>query len=413
MLVTRLLRTHWKLLLIGVAVLLNVVFVTVLVGGAAALLPEGEYTQSLEELSQTSPTFEALGKFFVRLAEDRGAVFAFEVLKRAPLPPGVDIHLLGHLVGDELYKQQGLDGMKFCTPDFRNACSHTVVIGALLEDGMAVFDQVHEVCKGAPGGRGAYTMCFHGFGHGVLAYAEYDVPEALQLCELVGTEAYNNREYAECAGGLTMEMISGVHDRDLWQKKKVIYMPDDDPLALCKNEAFTDEARDMCYGYITPQLFMAAGADLGNPDPATFPDAFRFCNQLSVEDARARAACFGGFGKEFVVLAQDRDIRKTADMTDAQLTRVHEWCAYAGDSDGRSVCERHALGSLYWGGENDPDVSIRFCTTMSGMNAVQECVATLTSHVGYYVSDPEYRAQFCAALPESLTSQCEEDLRGA
>jgi len=409
---THFLATHWRVLCVVAALVLNAVLATVLVLDYTGFSQEAAYAQSLDALSQVPPTFDALGKFFVRLAESDGAVYAFEVLKRAPLPLELDVHLLGHLVGDELYKQQGITGMKFCTPDFRNACSHTVVIGALLEDGPSVFEQIHDVCAQAPGGKGAYTMCFHGFGHGVLAYAEYEVSDALPLCERVGTAAYQNREYSECVGGVTMEMVSGVHDRALWEQKKTIYMPEDDPLALCQHESFSDEVRGMCYVYITPQLFVAAGANLGNPDPSTFAEAFQFCDKLPKADERARSACFGGFGKEFVVLAQNRDIRKIAEMTDMQLVRIHEWCADAGNDEGERACSAHALSSLYWGGENSANTSIRFCGLTKNQEYARECFAQLIEHVSFYISDPGYRAQFCSSLPESFTSQCQTLLRG-
>ena len=248
---------HWRMLALVFLVLLNVSM------GLALMerLPwvSDPYASSLAELARGPQSFDALGAFFVRLAEEKGAVYAFEVLKRAELPPNTDAHLLGHIVGDELYKQEGIAGMRFCTPDFRNACSHTVVIGALLEEGMAVFDKVHDACRRAPGGAGAYTMCFHGFGHGALAYAGYEVSDAVPLCARVATDAAEGREYTECIGGITMEMVSGIHDRDLWLPMKQKYMPTEDPLTLCRNDAFPNEVKHMCYIYITPQLFEAAG----------------------------------------------------------------------------------------------------------------------------------------------------------
>src|SRR3989344_6471857 len=77
--------------------------------------------------------FKELSDRFAQLARERGGVYAFEVLKQADLPPNTDLHLLGHIVGDELYKQEGLAGIAHCTQDFRNACSHSIVIGTLNE----------------------------------------------------------------------------------------------------------------------------------------------------------------------------------------------------------------------------------------------------------------------------------------
>ena len=60
-------------------------------------------------------------------------------------------------------------------------------------------------------------MCFHGFGHGVLAFSDYELPKALELCEKVGTEKYDYQEAKECVGGALMEMRGGMHNPVLMQ----------------------------------------------------------------------------------------------------------------------------------------------------------------------------------------------------
>lgn len=395
---------------LGVLLLLVHIVLAILLLTPSERTTNAMYAAVLTELETVSVNFAAFSNFFLELAETNGAVHAFEVLKRAEIPPNIDVHLLGHVIGDELYRQQGIEGMKHCTHDFRNACSHTVVIGALLEHGMQVFDEVHDVCRQAPGGSGAYTMCFHGFGHGVLAYTEYEPQAAVALCKRVGTAEHSNREYYECAGGVTMEMTSGIHDPVVWEKKKAVYMPADDPLALCRNDYYPDEVKSVCYVYITPMLFAAAGADLGNPNPDTFADAFAMCDTIPKDRSSDRAACFGGFGKEFTVLAQNRDVRDMSSMQTEQLRTVATWCGMTDDSAGRQACLGQALASLYWGGENDPEVSIRFCDLLPNSTDVAQCFTNLFHSVAQYVADPVYRAAICARVPESFVSECNDIL---
>ena len=84
----------------------------------------------IEEIraKQLSP-FQELSSYFQDVAVKKGAGYAYDVLKRVSLPSNIDMHLMGHVVGDILYSQQGLAGMNACTHDFRNACSHTIVVG--------------------------------------------------------------------------------------------------------------------------------------------------------------------------------------------------------------------------------------------------------------------------------------------
>ncbi len=212
--------------------------------------------------------FRELSDYFEDLALDKGALYAFDVLREAKLPPNIDIHLLAHTVGDILYKQKGAAGILLCTQDFRNACSHTIVIGTLLEKGPDSFKEIAALCKKAPGGPGAYTMCFHGLGHGVLAYNGYDLAKAAEMCGLSG--APGGKEEAECIGGTVMEMVSGVHDKEVWEAKKGEYFKDSDPLYPCTAAFMPASAKRMCYTYLTPHLFGFYGGDEHNPTPADF-----------------------------------------------------------------------------------------------------------------------------------------------
>src|SRR3989338_10209532 len=139
-----------------------------------------------------------------------------KIFKAAPLGPNIDLHLLGHAVGDELYKQEGLNGITICDNDFRNACSHSIVIGLFYDKGDGALSEISEACRKAPGGSGAYTMCFHGLGHGILAATGYDMGKTAEYCKKTDTTTCK-RESTECIGGSVMEIIGGgFHDREIW-----------------------------------------------------------------------------------------------------------------------------------------------------------------------------------------------------
>lgn len=371
---------------------------------------EADLASDLKDLKTVEQDFPSIRTFFVDLAKEKGGVYAFELLKRAPVPPNTDLHLLGHAVGDELYKQQKFEGMKYCTHDFRNACSHSIVVGALLEKGMAVFDEVNAVCKLAPGGPGAYTMCFHGFGHGVLAYTDYEMPKAVELCKKVGTPEYNGQEIDQCIGGMVMEMYGGINDPATWEAKKDLYLSDTDPLKMCKADYMPESAKVLCYSYITPFIFDAAGAINGNPTPDIYPKAFSFCDEVKNEEQRK--SCYGGLGKEFIVLSQDRDIRRMEDTPNDKLALSATWCMLASKEEAQTACLLTIVDSLFWGGENDPEVSIRFCSLLDQDPAVQKnCFAHLFEIARYYQADPLIRNKICEATPAEYQKLCQETLK--
>lgn len=363
--------------------------------------PEIEYLQA-----SALQSFEELSKYFSELAKEKGGAYAYEVLKQAPVPPGTDMHLLGHVVGDILYGQEGLNGIKVCTHDFRNACSHTIVVGLFLEQGESALSQIAETCYQAPGGSGAYTMCFHGLGHGVLAYTAYDLEKAVELCEKTGTPEYGYQESSQCMSGTIMEILAGVHDREAWAKQYKNYLKDDEPLYPCTASFIPDYARPLCYVYLTPHLFEAAGASLAKPTPADYKKAFPFCNKIPVSDTGNRDACYGGFGKEFVGLALDRDIRNVDAMTDGQMKNAYNWCLLADNEGGAISCIKHATNSLYWGGENDRSAAIRFCSLMGDETYQEPCFANLIGAVQNYIQDPSYKKEFCKEIPDLYQEKC-------
>ena len=376
-----------------------------------------EQTESYPEIQEISTRnfsgFEELKKYFQDLAQKKGGRYAFEILRKAVIPPNTDLHLLGHAVGDILYQQEGLKGITACDNDFRNACSHSIVVGLFSDKGESALPEITEACRQAPGGPGAYTMCFHGLGHGILAANGYDMDTASKYCKKTSSSV-NNSESTECIGGMIMEIIGGgFHDREIWASQRKENLNPKKPLGLCQQNFIPEEARFMCYIYLTPFLFEAADIDLGKPDPALFGKSFAMCNALPINDKINRDACFGGFGKEFIGMVQARDIRQEAvkNISTESFDDVYEWCQKADNKDGTAACIVHGMNSLFWGGENDRIGAERFCGVIQDNQYNRDsCFQNLITSVGVYVSDQAYRQAFCAELPEDYQQSCRERL---
>lgn len=372
--------------------------------------PEAAYAEA-GTIAEGAADFEALAVRFEALSTEKGGAYAFEVLRRAQIPPNTDLHLLGHRVGDILYQQKGIEGIQDCTQDFRNACSHSIVVGALTDFGEAALPEIREACKKAPGGPGAYTMCYHGLGHGVFAFFSYSLPETVAMCEKTGTPEYRNREAIECIGGAIMELTGGGgHDREAWEKAREKYLLKNDPLSPCMSAVIPDESKSQCLTYLTPELWKHADIDMGTPNPEQFADAFTYCEKIPTSKADLRDACFGGFGKEFVPLSAGRDIRRIDELDNAAYERAIEWCMSARPQDGKRSCLDQALNSIFWGGENNPQASFRFCSLVTDAALQPICYAQLGGNIRQYTSG-EKRSSLCAQLPESAQEVCAPEAR--
>ncbi len=386
---------------------LFVIFASVLIFGGLVQTFGGSFYPELSYLNKKNLQFSDLQKFFKQMADKKGALYAFSALKIAKLPPNTDVHLLGHTIGDILYKQKGLDGIKYCTQDFRNSCSHSIVVGLFVERGSSALDDIAEVCRTAPGGTGAYGMCFHGLGHGILAFAGYNMEKAVELCRKAGTEQTGYIETAECVGGVVMEMVAGVHDKSAWEKERGKYLLSTKPLSPCTEPFVPAVAKPNCFLYITPHLWEAAGGDLGNPTDAVFSKSFAYCEQLKGENAVYKELCYGGFGKEFVGLAQSRDIRNIGAMGEAELGLVYKWCNLAGNMFGIKSCVKQAINSLYWGGENELGATIKFCGIVTDEEIKESCFNHVIGSFRFYQrSNPKKLEQSCKNLPEPYNLRC-------
>jgi len=383
----------------------TIVFLSVLLGWWFFLYVPQDYIE-VTELNNQHLSFDEYVDYFEHVAEEKGAPYAFEVLRRVNLVPGTDLHLLGHVVGDVLYRQEGIEGIHECTQDFRNACSHSIVVGLFTDRGIEALEDIANACQNAPGGTGAYTMCFHGLGHGILAYSNYDFEQAVELCKKTGTPERNNREYIECVGGTTMEMIAGVHDRNAWEMQQDKYFDETDPLTPCNQSYVPEDARPICYTYLTPHLFEFAGGNLGNLSEEIYIKAFKYCNAIPTTEQESRDACFGGLGKEFIVLAAGRDVRDLGSLDDASLSLVRRWCALTDDPTGELVCNANALGSLFWGGENNPDASFAFCSVATDEQLKNECYAQLAHMISGFLRGTPEGDILCKRLPEPHRDFC-------
>lgn len=352
-------------------------------------------------------SFQELEQRFAALADEKGALYAYDILRKAPLPEGTDLHLLGHAVGDKLYAQKGTEGIALCTEEFRNACSHSIVIGTLNELGPSqeALALIDASCRKAPGGLGAYTMCYHGLGHGVLAYFGYDLKETSAFCGRMSTQEYQNEQGAQCIGGAIMELVGGGgHDRDKWLTAQTKYFNDRRPLSPCDTSLVPQNAKVFCYSYLTPRFLLLAGAELAAPDPSTFEKAMSYCGAVPAGDTASRRACFGGFGKEFVPMAAGRDIRTVGNYSDEVYTRAIQWCALGRSLEARTYCIAEALESVFWGGENNPDASFRFCSLVQDPDESTACYEALARGIARYL--PQDAMSLCQRIPPAQRALC-------
>ena len=403
-------NTFFKKPTLGILV---AVFVLALAGAAWVFLTK-QHAPAYPELSQIQKlwAFDEYEDYFVNLAQKKGAVYAFEVLRYAEVPSTIDIHRIAHNIGYVHFEQKGLAGIYECTTDFRNACEHAIVVQALITLGTQALHDVAKVCSEGPGGLGAYVHCFHGVGHGLMAYLNYDYENAVGTCRKVYDIAVSLRPevttellWQECVGGATMELTQGEHDKDAWEKAKLTYMPATDILMPCNVDFIPSDVRPICYAYLKPRFLEAAGATRGVASPEAYPKALSYCKMIPEDEFGSRDGCYAGFGAAFAYFANG-DARTLEHMSDDAIVNVHTWCSFADNPRGQRICDLSALDNIFWGGQSDSPASIVYCTLAPDLEIKKSCFTTLISYAQESFENKQKLDAFCGRLPSEYTDVC-------
>ena len=158
------------------------------------------------------------------------AIGLFTLLQtRGDIGPTVDGHHVAHHIGHETAKDFGAtaEALALCPDSYNYGCmhgffQHALGMGALSSQTAA---KICDDLQGPAYPGKTWQSCYHGFGHGVMLYTDYDLPKALAVCDTLQSGAAREA----CWQGVFMENVDVALDGD-WQKGSFSY---DDPLAPC------------------------------------------------------------------------------------------------------------------------------------------------------------------------------------
>jgi len=253
-------------------------------------------------------------------------------------------------------------------------------------------------------------LCFHGFGHGVIAYAEYELPKALELCSGLGTEEHNYTEARECAGGVIMDLRDGMHDKDLWKQFGQKYIQESNPTEICEANYMPNEFRQVCMFYITPFIFDKIGVGKQIPSDIQIEEALANCE--AVLDEELRRSCYGGFPKELISYIHNRDVRVYEQSTDAELSKMYDPCSLAPSGLGVESCVKRSVGALDRRGTHSYTLALRYCDLLPENPTLQNiCYRQLIKERSYERIAPFENEGLCENLSSLYREECQEFFR--
>lgn len=166
----------------------------------------------------------------------------------------LDCHQQAHLLGRIAYEVYGgyvfTQGNELCHSGYY----HGAMEAFLKEKGTVhIADDMKTLCSSFPTTFGQYE-CYHGVGHGVMAYEDYDLPKALATCKKLPDDFSKN----SCFGGAFMENILVANGQGAIPGHTTDWV-NNDPHFPCTYFASDEALQKACYNMQTSRMLMLYG----------------------------------------------------------------------------------------------------------------------------------------------------------
>jgi hypothetical protein len=167
-----------------------------------------------------------------------------------------DCHQEAHNIGRIGYKIEKENAFRSCSFHCHSGCYHGAMESLLFEKGTAnLAKDITDVCSNFETSFGSFE-CLHGVGHGILAYLDYDMPQAIADCKKLP----DSFSQSSCYGGMFMENILtgqglGASEKD----HSTSWVNNTDPYYPCNKVSQEYEIQYQCYQMQTSWMLTLTG----------------------------------------------------------------------------------------------------------------------------------------------------------
>ncbi len=334
-------------------------------------------SREVEEIKNSqNPKKQA--EILTELLKRVGPAQAQEELYRSGMPFTGQTHLLVHTVGQFVYENYGTKGLPECKDYFLSACYHGFILNTLADYGIEGMTEVMDGCKSA--GPEVVPQCAHGAGHGFVAWHDYNLVKALEMCDELGEQLEKGSStspfpYFNCYDGVFMENFWGVHDGKpsdkRWVKAGDLNYP-------CNDLRIEEKYLRACWGNQATLAYQHYGGNLIKT--ALFCDA--------VKEEEYRDMCYNNLA------------RQIHPLTEGEVRKVFSLCATATGEERQNECILTNMNA-YWG-VGDNELPFEICET-SPMRLRNRCFSSLSGLVNFrYGTDQTKRGSYCGRIPSDI-----------
>lgn len=325
-----------------------------------------------------------------RFIERYGPAGTLRVLKQIELNTNGYCHDRAHKAGSISYELFGPAAFVLVSHECQSGGIHGATEALFADRGTAnLVDDIAALCDGTINPFIRY-QCFHGSGHGLMAWTNYSLPHTLALCDSIPLSLQgNDYDRQSCYAGVYMENVVGGLSGLTGHYSA--YLRDNDPIYPC--DIVEIKYQPACYFYQTSHMARVLDYDM--------VAVAALCTEAPKD---SQTKCFGSYGRDAAAFTFSSDDPETA----ADL------CGNAEAEDHIIACVQGAAQNLLWE-ETNSERSVAFCALFDADPQISQrirdaCYITITERASNVFSTQDKLNRFCSSLPTVHQPSCRSPL---
>jgi hypothetical protein len=293
-----------------------------------------------------------------------------ESLNNLSRKQGFNCHAPAHNLGAATYLLFGNRVFSDCGTECHSGCIHGAMEAFFAYKGTANLVNDLQILCSSGTNKFFSSQCMHGVGHGLMAWANYELHDALKTCDLL---PQNSR--FPCHNGAFMENIFGPNNETEHYTR---YLNDDYHFPC---NAVDEIYRNACYIVQTSRMVELSRHNFSKVE-----------EECAKAPSRYRPTCFESMGRDVSVLY--RNPQKSINA-----------CRNISNHSDSNRCISGALGDQFWD-QSKSGEALSFCKILEGSDMEASCYWRIVARASEVIADIKIKQEFCGKLPAEYGANC-------
>lgn len=291
-------------------------------------------------------------------------------------------HNVAHKAGRYAYEIYNEEAFRSCGSECHSGCYHGAAEAYFKDHGTADLAKNLNLLCNSELNEFFTHQCIHGIGHGLMAWADYDLPESLKSCDLL------SQRQDSCWTGVFMEnIVGGLAESDTNKNGDTDHFTkylSDDPQYPCN--IVEDKYKGACYFLQTSRMMQLFNGDFK-----------RIADTCSKAEKPYRDSCFASMG---------RDVGgSNAHNPKGSIAA----CSNAPEGNYRLLCLLGAVQDSLWDPAGQDD-AITFCKLLTNKKEKDGCYQNIFARATEIFTSNKDLKIFCSKAESGYQSMCPKNI---